>query len=305
METPFSKPGRFYKGNLHTHSNLSDGLRTPEQVCCFYEKAGYDFISLTDHFQERYNWPVADTRAFESANFVTIPGAELHPPTHVMEHGKEWHIVAVGLPYDFAPARHDETGPEMARRALAVGAWVCAAHPNWFAMTENDMRALGPVHAIEIYNASCTDDNDTAESTYMLDFMLARGVKMNACATDDAHFVLNTRDRAAGWTMVKAESNTPEALLAALKRGDSYCSTGPVIHDLEVVPGERLSVRCSPASRVFMIGGPAVYRQIGEAGITEAEFDLRGWKSPFARVLVRDDHGRKAWSNPIWFDGPQ
>lgn len=301
METPFTKPGTFFKGNLHTHSTRSDGRRSPEEVCRFYADAGYDFISLTDHFIERYDWPIVDTREWDTDRFVTIPGAELHPPTHTMEHGREWHIVAVGLPYDFAPPTDEETGPEMAARALAAGAWVAAAHPQWFAMSERDMLDIGPVHAIEIYNSSCHDDNDTAESTYMLDLMLARGMHVGACATDDAHFVPNTRDRAAGWTMVKAESNTPEALLAALKRGDCYSSTGPEIIDLQVVPGERLTVRCSPAGRVFLIGGPAVYQQVGEHGITEAEFDLTNWRSPFARVLVRDDHGKKAWSNPIWF----
>jgi hypothetical protein len=35
--------------------------------------------------------------------------------------------------------------------------------------------------------------------------------------------------------------------------------------------------------------------------MTEAEFDLRGWDAPYARVLVRDDAGRKAWTNPLWF----
>ena len=29
---PFSSPGKFYKGNLHTHSNLSDGALAPEQA---------------------------------------------------------------------------------------------------------------------------------------------------------------------------------------------------------------------------------------------------------------------------------
>jgi hypothetical protein len=136
----------------------------------------------------------------------------------------------------------------------------------------------------------------------MLDLLLGRGRRLTACATDDAHFVLNTRDRGAGWTMVKSETLDPDALLAALKAGDYYSSTGPVIHDLVVEPGRRLHVRCSPANRVFLLGGPARYQAIGEQGITEAEFDLSSWGQPYARVVVRDDAGRKAWTNPIWFD---
>jgi hypothetical protein len=50
------------------------------------------------------------------------------------------------------------------------------------------------------------------------------------------------------------------------------------------------------------IGGPAKYETIGEQGITKAEFDLRTWTSPYARVLIRDDARRKAWTKPIWFE---
>jgi hypothetical protein len=135
----------------------------------------------------------------------------------------------------------------------------------------------------------------------MLDMLLARGQRLTACATDDAHFVLNTHDRTAGWVMVRSETNAPDALLAALKAGDYYSSSGPEIYDLVVEPGERLRLRCSPADRIFLIGGPARYQSIGEQGVTEAEFDLSGWDSPYARVLVRDKAGRKAWTNPFWF----
>lgn len=302
METPFSRPGRWWRGNLHTHSTLSDGHRSPEEVCRFYEAQGYDFLSLTDHFLEHYGWPIADTRPFRTQTFTTIIGAEIHPAQDRMELGASWHILAVGLPLDFAPSPLAETGPELARRALATGAYVVAAHPQWHTMTDRDVAALGPIHALEIFNASCADDNDTAESAYMLDLLLARGQRLTACATDDAHFVLNTRDRAAGWVMVKSETLQPDALVAALKAGDYYSSSGPTIYDLDVEPGRCLSLRCSPANRVFLLGGPARYTMVGEQGMTEAQFDLSDWTQPYARVLVRDDAGRKAWTNPIWFE---
>ena len=303
MDTPFSKPGRFWRGNLHTHSTRSDGRRSPEEVCRFYEAAGYDFIALTDHFVEHHGWPITDTRPFRSPTFTTLIGAEIHPRTDMMELGNVWHLVAAGLQLDFAPPDLDETGPELARRALETGAFVVAAHPQWFGMTEGDMLALGPIHALELFNASAADDNDCAESVYMLDLMLARGRRIFGCATDDAHFILDTRERLVGWVMVRAEDLEPDALLAALKRGDFYSSTGPTIVDLVVEVGERLWVSCSPANRIFVIGGPAEYLMVGEQGVTEAEFDLRGWRRNYARVLVRDDAGRKAWLNPIWFDG--
>jgi len=53
---PFGRPGRFYRGNLHTHSTNSDGKHPPEEVCRMYKEAGYDFISLSEHFMEYFGY---------------------------------------------------------------------------------------------------------------------------------------------------------------------------------------------------------------------------------------------------------
>jgi predicted metal-dependent phosphoesterase TrpH len=42
---------RFFRGNLHCHSNRSDCLLEPEDAVCPYRDAGYDFICLADHFE--------------------------------------------------------------------------------------------------------------------------------------------------------------------------------------------------------------------------------------------------------------
>ncbi len=299
IETVFSKPGKFWRGNLHTHSTLSDGKWTPEAVCRLYKDAGYDFVAITDHFKERYGWPIADTLAYRSEGFTTLIGAEVH--TDGMDFGNGWHIVALGLPFNFAHTPLDESGPQLARRALDAGAFVMAAHPQWYAMTENDMLSLGDIHAVEIFNAGVGHDSDTAESTYMLDLMLARGKRISACATDDAHFNLNARDRIKGWVRVKSTELTPEALLTSLKAGDYYSSTGPSIYDIQVIPGEKLYVRCSPASQIYALGRPIEFTSVSEHSITEAEFSLKDWRSDYVRVLVRDEYQHKAWSNPIWF----
>jgi predicted metal-dependent phosphoesterase TrpH len=69
--------GRFFRGNLHCHSNRSDGLLKPEDVAAAYSDAGYDFIVLSDHFEAEYGWRVTDTRSLRDEGFTTIVGAEL------------------------------------------------------------------------------------------------------------------------------------------------------------------------------------------------------------------------------------
>ena len=221
---PFAKPGRFYRGNLHTHSTHSDGRLTPEAVCNFYREMGYDFLAITDHFMSQFHYPITDTSASRTDGFTTIFGAELHAGE--TSTGELWHILAVGLPLDFPPNLPDETGQQIAARALEAGAFVAAAHPAWYNLTEEDVISLGDIHAIETINGISADHNDRIDSWYMLNVLLARGYRYTACATDDAHFLDRHNDRLRGWVWVKSEELTPDAILAALKRGDYYSSTG-------------------------------------------------------------------------------
>jgi predicted metal-dependent phosphoesterase TrpH len=297
---PFGVPGRFWRGNIHGHSTLSDGGFSVEEVCRRYQEAGYDFVSVTDHFLVHYNFPMADSRSYRNDCFTTLIGAELHAGQTEM--GSIWHILAVGLPLDFAPPHADETGPEIAARALATGAFVAAAHPQWYALTERDLDALGNVDAIEVYNGVAIDHNDRADSWHITDIMLGRGKRYLTYAADDYHAVKGRNDFMRGWVWVKAEANTPELLLKALKSGHFYSSTGPQIHDVQVVAGREIVVRCSPADWVMATGrGPMTATASGH-GLTEVSLDISKFKSPYGRITVRDTMGNRAWSNPFWFD---
>ncbi len=300
ISLPFDKPGRFYRGNLHTHSTQSDGTLSPVEVCQRYRRAGYDFLALTDHFLEHYQWPLSDTRHFRDTDFTTMIGAELH--TDQIELGGMWHILAVGLPLDFTPPPANESAAQLAARARATGAYVAIAHPAWYSLSEVDIANIGAVDAIEVFNGTAVDHNDRADSWHITDVMLGRGKRYNICATDDYHGKAERQDFGLGWVWVKSESLTPESLLTALKAGHYYSSTGPQIYDIQVRPGESITVRCSPADRIFVTGKTSTSGAKGGYENTEYEVSLKKFNSPYCRVTVRDAQGRRAWSNPIWFD---
>ncbi len=295
---PFSKPGRFWKGNLHTHSTRSDGKLQPDRACQVYRDLGYDFLAITDHFLQQYSYPMTDTRSYSTPDFATLAGAELH--AFATSTGELWHILAVGLPLDFAPPANGETGPQLAERALAAGAFVAAAHPAWYDITEEDLLSLGPIHAVEVYNGIANDHNDRAESWAIVDAMLVRGQRYTGCATDDAHFDPRLNDVGRGWVWVKSEQLTEESILEALKAGAYYSSTGPQIHDLQVVPNNKVYVRSSPASSVLVKGKGSIFRHCHGNGMMETEVSIRNFNSPYLRVTVRDANGGRAWSNPVW-----
>lgn len=300
----FSASGRFWRGNLHTHSTLSDGVLDPQEVCRRYKAEGYDFIALTDHMIGLYDYPIADTKPFRDNQFTTLLGAELH--SGAMQNGELWHILAVGLPEAFAPANaphfrpveRQETGPEIAARAVEAGAFVAIAHPQWSGMTLADARSIEAAHSVEIYNHGCAVGCDRADGFAIADLLLSEGRNLTVIATDDAHF--SEPDHFGGWVMVKAEENTPEALLAALKAGTFYSSTGPEIHDIHV-EGRELRVDCSAAASVIVQGHGCAAQATHGQSMTRTTMNLgRFDASPWFRVTVVDRAGRRAWSNPIW-----
>ncbi|VDC33353.1 CehA/McbA family metallohydrolase [Pseudogemmobacter humi] len=306
-QSAFSAPGRFWRGNLHTHSNLSDGALPPEEVCRRYRAQGYDFLALTDHYVGIYDYPLVDTRPFRAEGFTTLLGAELH--SGAMQNGELWHILAVGLPEDFprvgSPDFHawpdQETGPEIAARAAAAGAFVTIAHPQWSGMTLADARSIDAAHAVEIYNHSSAVGADRGDGFAIADLLISEGRNLSLIATDDAH--LFDPDHFGGWTMVRAEENCPEALLAALKRGDFYSSQGPQIHDF-YVEGDRVIVECSAVETVIAVGHGSSSNVVCGRAMTRAEVPLK-WKgeTPWLRAVVIDAAGRRAWTNPVRREG--
>ena len=300
----FTAPGRFFRGNLHTHSTLSDGVLPLEEVCRRYKAEGYDFLAVTDHFIGAYGYPIADTEPYRDNRFTTILGAELH--SGAMQNGELWHILAVGLPRDFKapnapgflPVADQETGPELARRARDAGAFVAVAHPQWSGMTLDDARSIDAAHAVEIYNHGCATGCDRADGFHVADLLLSEGRRLTLIATDDAHF--SEPDHFGGWVMVKAEANTPELLLEALKRGDFYSSQGPEIRGVSL-SASQATVQSSAAVTVIVQGHGSGAVAVHGHSMTETTIPLqRFFNSAWIRITVIDAAGKRAWSNPIW-----
>jgi hypothetical protein len=295
---PFDKPGQFYRGNTHAHSTRSDGSLTPKELVSAYRDQGYDFLAVTDHFMERFDYPVTDTSRLRTANFTTLLGAELHGQG--LDNGGLWHIVALGLPVDFTSQSPGEDGPEIAARAKAEGAFIVLPHPQWTGVSKRDARRIDDFDAIEIHNEGHTNDSDRGNGWFLADLMATAGYRFSCTAADDAHF--NARpDSFGGWIWVKSEALEPEPLLEAMKLGRYYASTGPQIHNVAFTD-EEIIVECSPAEVVMVGGHISACRYKRESGLTRAVFPMAPFGNAFARITVIDRHGKKAWTSPIWLD---
>jgi hypothetical protein len=298
---PFDQPGRYYKGNIHSHSTNSDGLLTPAEVAGAYRDRDYDFVAITDHFLARYGHPITETAPFRSSTFTTLPGAEMH--VRGLDNGIIWDLLAIGLPPGFAPLAEGETDVALARRARAAGAFVAIPHPAWNGVVHSDgLRLIEAVDAIEIHNEGHTLDSDRGSGWYLADSLATAGHRhFSTFAADDAHFKGDRFDRFGGWINVRAESLDPESLLAAMKAGHYYASTGATIRNVAITDTEIIVE--TDAAIGIMLGGAGTIRQyVRGDGLTRAAFSRPLFQPAFFRVIVVRADGKKAWSSPIWLD---
>lgn len=289
----FSACGRWFRGNLHTHSTFSDGKCTPTEAVHFYRQQGCDFMAFTDHLV------VADARELSTEDFLVLPGVEIH---HNDLRGSTYHVVGIGgsLP---AGERMPSAGdlPADAAGLRSLGALVFAAHPYWSGQTSSELLDVPAVIGIEIYNGTADVGYHKGFSLQTWDELLTAGRHVWGLAVDDAHWLPWRMDAGLGWVMVRAPELTEPAILQALARGDFYSSTGPVIEDVWVEEGQ-VCVRCSPAVAVYAVGDRwhcATAKASNAQGITHVCLPL--WsEQAYVRVEVVDRLGHTAWSNPVF-----
>jgi hypothetical protein len=295
----FASPGRWFRGNLHTHSDRSDGMAPPEQAIAEYRAAGYDFLVLTDHFEARWGWRVIDTSVFRDVGFTTLLGAELSSADWDDE--DVFWVNAIGLPADFAAPAAGEPHAALIERAASAGAYNVLLHPGLTNFLDFDRLPVEHLHAVETYNVNAAHAwPDQAEGRYAVDALLARGRRLHVAVGDDAHWH-HPRDRFGAWAEVRAERLGPEALLGALRAGAYYSTQGPRIEDV-VAEGDRVHVRCSPARAIALTGIHGWRSAVaeGEPTLTEAALDLAKLRSPYWRLTVTAEDGARAWTNPVW-----
>ena len=297
---PFASKNRFYRGNLHGHSTHSDGCLSPQAVVDRYAGLGYDFTCLSDHlwiddvFAAR---SVYDASSLNDANFITLPSAELHCHGKLFDQDGLWHIVANGLPVDFTCPHEHETAPELIARARATGAYVSLAHPEWHAMTTDEALLVAAADAVEIYNYSCVLSSARGSGIAIADYLLNEGHKISLTATDDSHF--NLPDFAGGWVMVAAPELSQDAIIAALKAGHHYSSTGSDFTDISI-ENSILTVRTSPVHNIVLSGEGHLASACHGNNITVARFDLSKFASEWFRITARGFSNQMAWSNPYF-----
>jgi hypothetical protein len=315
---PFGTDGVWLKCAFHTHTARSDGELDPAAHVRHHEWMGFDVVAITDH------WKLTHEPSTEQ--ILVITGAELAADPYG-DAFVDSEILAIGIgdiPEDpggdrsrWGPidAYHYKTFPDLSAAARCIadqGGVSFIAHPYWSGMPLDTLLAVEGAHGIEVFNASSAREDGRGDSSYVWDQCLERGKRWWAFAADDCHYP--GFDIGDAWTMVRAAERSEEAVLDALRRGHSYASSGPGFRGLVLDSGE-IEVTTSPVRSIVMMSRYEVGLGVSAGGrnrmencrvlerddagmIVRARFspppDL-----PYRRLVLEDERGRRAWSNPI------
>lgn len=323
--------GQFYKANMHTHTTISDGDFTPEEIKRLYMENGYSIVAYTDHevMMSHNDLTDEDFLAINGVETITSdkwPGGYCYNKTyHINFYAKSpdithcptlsanniWpahaKVYATQEMIDHPYKNHYSIAGvnDAIKRATEAGFLVCLNHPVWSSLDYTDYMGLKGLWGVELYNTGCYRGGQHDTPQPMVD-LLRSGENVMPVAADDIH---SRGDAFGGWNMVKAERLDYATVIKALERGDFYASTGPEIKELYMEDGV-LHIFTSEAYSIALISNYRFHRKRhaeGEQLLCEASFDLNGfieqneaheyprW-APWVRLEVRDAHGDLAWT---------
>ncbi len=291
MQNPFQLNGNWYKGNLHSHSSLSDGLMIPGGLAYVYRKGGFDFLAITDH------WIMCDISKLQTEDFLVLSGTEI-----AAGKANKYHLVGINIDKEITAEKDKEyTLKECIDLIQEANGISILAHPYWSGLVLSDCENLEGISAIEVYNTGCDYEIARGYAEVHWDNILSSGIKINAIAVDDTH--RPPFDILKGWIMVKAKSLNRDEIVNSIINGNYYSSTGPEIHNIEI-KDKKVYIKCSPVVRIDLVSNPTMGNVlVAKEGLnfTEAEFKIDE-RSKYIRIQIEDSYKRKAWSNPFYFD---
>ncbi len=283
---------QLYWGDVHTHTNLSDGKGTPDQLLSYARDVAHlDFVILSDHdFGNGPPWrmpPQAWNQIQDKVDEYTVAGKFVAIAGYEWtSQGKYWTQVGPNQPSErlfpgppkfynhknvYFPARVEQifsakdaayqTPDLLAEAVRRRGGLIQNNHPCSFGDSETrDQWEYTPEHSSVIVNTEMGPDvNRYQGKTYQLNWeqsvraFLGTGRQTGFVGGSDTH-----EGKPAARTAVLAEALTREALFAALRSRRNYAVThARIVLDLRIdghYMGEEIVTRDKPEIAVSVTG---------------------------------------------------
>lgn len=306
FEIPDTAGMRWFKGNTHSHTTMSDGDSSPEVVARWYKEHGYRFLVLSDH--NVFTDP-APLSALVDSTFLLIPGEEVTAKFQ----DKPVHVNGLNLSQVIAPLIDTSLVGTIQKNVDAVRAANAVPHinhPNFrWAFSQNELRQIKNDNLLEIFNGHPLVNNfgggNWPGMEQVWDHLLANGKKIYGIAVDDAHhfqgeFAPERSNPGRGWVVVQARNLDAREITANLDSGLFYASTGVMLTNMIVKP-DSLEIHITPNRdfkfRTEFIGSGG--KILSRVESNPAIYRLEGCET-YVRAKVFDSGGGVAWVQPVF-----
>jgi len=321
--SPFKKQ---YKANLHCHSVLSDGKKTPQELKEMYKSHGYSILSITDHEAPKSHLYLNDDE------FLTITGYETYVRPNAEcrydAYNKEIHInlfardpkneaiVCFNPKYckystDEQKEQYIKVGSqktreysveyinELIKTAKENGYIAAYNHPWWSMEDEADILAYEGFFSMEMCNYSSYLLGKLEYNAALYDKMLLSGKRIACHGADDNHNGFSEGspqcDSFGAFAMIMPDIFTYDSVINAMEKGEMYSSMGPVFKEISM-EGNKIHIECSDVARIMVFTGSKTplrkYASINET-INSADFEIDD-RAKFVRVSIVDKYGKFA-----------
>lgn len=208
----------YYRGELHAHTNHSDGSGSVSEVVAAARKYGLDYFALTDHFSSS-SWE--ELASLSDEQLMVMKGIELtghwgHGNLHGLSGWVDTFIddCTTRTINDVIDDTHAQGGLFSVNHAFSLNLGWRYHELDW-----------SKVDLFEIYH-HLTGSNNLAQLG-LWDSLLNQGYKITGVgATDSHHPHMGLHRLGQVFTYVQSEALTPKALIEGLKTGDAYVSFG-------------------------------------------------------------------------------
>ncbi|HKO51653.1 MAG TPA: CehA/McbA family metallohydrolase [Polyangiaceae bacterium] len=297
----------FQKGNVHTHTTLSDGGSSPEHTIAWYRSHGYQFLALTDH--NLLSRP-ARYASLQHPGFVLISGEEIT----MTGKGRQVHVNGLCIKSRIPGGSFGSAAAALSNGIGAVrhqGGVALVNHPNFdWGLTAADVTDARDASLLEIASGHpyvrTAGDADHPSHEALWDIALEAGADFMGVGVDDEHHIDISSDPPAtpgrAWISTFGDVTDSAAICSAMAQGQLYASTGVELRRIAVREREYEVDPVDAGASVVFIGtggveiarhssltrGPAVYVLRGDEGYVRARIELpdgkRAW-TPAVRLV--------------------
>ncbi|MFM9327318.1 CehA/McbA family metallohydrolase [Paenibacillus mesotrionivorans] len=207
-------PGRWLKGELHAHTNHSDGHYSLPEAIKLAEQAGLDFLALTDHNTASQNL----ARHRLETDLTLIPAMEL---TTLSGH---CNLYGLEAPISDFRSLHPEDTIQLLTSAKERGAYISLNHPH----CSNCGWTWGfdvPHDWVEVWNGPWREDN--LRTLVWWQEQLEAGRRLTAVGGSDFHRPHPYIRHGSPCNWIFAHGRSVDAILRAVDRGRVTLSHSP------------------------------------------------------------------------------